>query len=194
MSRTIEEITKSKGALSGSEPDSTASQTMKAVRIHMDNAFGKKSTAVAAAGRKLLSFLLCVGFTVVLFDPPLASAQVPDGTIELSGGKIAAGLGYSWGSGTLIFQGKRYPLTVSGVDLGSVGVNEYTAYGTVTGLSSPQDIDGIFTRIGTGLTLGGGGDIATMRNENGATIQLASTTEGLNVTLAVTGMKVSVGD
>ena len=194
MSRTIEEITKSKGALSGSEPDSTASQTMKAVRIHMENAFRKKSTAVAAAGRKLLFFLLCVGLTVVLFDPPLASAQVPDGTIELSGGKIAAGLGYSWGSGTLIFQGNRYPLTVSGISLGSVGANEYTASGTVTGLSSPQDINGIYTRVGTGLTLGGGADIAAMRNENGVTIQLASTTEGLNVSLAVTGMKISIAD
>ena len=187
MSRTIEAISKYKGASSGSEPDSTTSQTMK------DNAFRKKSIAVAAAGRKLL-FLLCVGLTVMLFHPPLASAQVPDGTIELSGGKIAAGIGYSWGSGTLIFQGKRYPLTVSGISLGSVGVNEYAASGTVAGLSSPQDINGIFTRIGTGLTLGGGADIAAMRNENGVTIQLASTTEGLNVSLAVTGMKISIAD
>ena len=102
MSRTIEAISKSKGASSGSEPDSTASQTMK------DNAFRKKSIAVTAAGRKLL-FLLCVGLTVMLFHPPLASAQVPDGTIELSGGKIAAGIGYSWGSGTLIFPRKPLP-------------------------------------------------------------------------------------
>ena len=188
MSRTIEAITKSKGASSGSEPDSTESQTMKA------KTFREKSTTAAEAGRKLLLFLLCVGLTVVLFHPQLASAQVPDGTIELSGGKIAAGLGYSWGSGTLIFQGKRYPLTVSGIALGSVGVNEYTASGTVTGLSSPQDINGIFSRIGTGLTLGGGADIAAMRNENGVTIQLASTTEGLNFTLAVTGMKISIAD
>jgi hypothetical protein len=166
---------------------------MKAVRIHMDNAFRKKSIDIAEARRKLV-FLLCVGLTLVLFHPPLASAQVPDGTIELSGGKIAAGLGYSWGSGTLILQGKRYPLTVSGISLGSVGANEYTASGTVTGLRSPQDINGIYARVGTGLTLGGGADIAAMRNENGVTIQLASTTEGLNFTLAVTGMKISIAD
>jgi hypothetical protein len=96
---------------------------MEAVRIHMDNAFRKKSIDIAEARRKLV-FLLCVGLTLVLFHPPLASAQVPDGTIELSGGKIAAGIGYSWGSGTLIFQGSRYPLTVSGIGLGSVGAND----------------------------------------------------------------------
>jgi hypothetical protein len=55
---------------------------------------------------------------------------------------------YSWGSGTLIFKGKRYPLTVSGIGLGSVGVNEYTGSGTVTGLKRPQDINGIFARVG----------------------------------------------
>lgn len=31
-----------------------------------------------------------------------------------------------------------------------------------------------------------------MRNENGVTIQLDSTTEGLNVSLGATGMKISI--
>lgn len=36
------------------------------------------------------------------------SAQTPDGIIELSGGSLAVGIGYTWGSGTLIVQGRRY--------------------------------------------------------------------------------------
>ena len=120
------------------------------------------------------------------------SAAVPDGTIELSGGRVAAGLGYSWGSGTLIFKVKRYPLSVTGIVLGSVGVNEYTGAGTITGLKRPKDINGIFARVGTGLTLGGGASIAEMRNDNGVTIQLYSTLEGLSVSLGATGMKVSI--
>jgi hypothetical protein len=47
-----------------------------------------------------------------------ASAAAADGTIALSGGKIAAGVGYSWGHGTLIFKGKRYALNVSGIGSG----------------------------------------------------------------------------
>ena len=94
--------------------------------------------------------------------------------------------------GTLIFKGKRYPLTVSGIGLGSVGVNDYTAAGTVTGLQRPQDINGIFTRVGTGLTLGGGASIAEMRNDSGVTIQLDSTTEGLSVSLGAAGMKIAI--
>ena len=76
----------------------------------------------------------------------------------------------------------------------SVGVIDYTAAGSVTGLKRPTDINGIYTRIGTGLTLGGGASIAEMRNEKGVTIQLDSTTEGLSVSLAATGMKVSIGN
>src|ERR1700745_2397485 len=115
----------------------------------------KRSAALAAVVRKLL-FLLCAGLGLLLCQVAPASAATRDGTIELSGGKVAAGVGYSWGSGTLIFKGKRYPLNISGIGLGSVGVNEYTASGHVTGLRRANDINGIFTAVGTGLTLGGG--------------------------------------
>jgi hypothetical protein len=36
-----------------------------------------------------------------------ASAAIPDGRIELSGGKVAAGIGYSLGAGTLSSHGKQ---------------------------------------------------------------------------------------
>jgi hypothetical protein len=132
---------------------------------------------------------------LLLGQPAPASAAAADGSIELSGGKVATGVGYSWGHGTLIFKGKRYPLSISGISLGSVGVNEYTGSGTVTGLRTARDINGIFTAVGTGLTLDGGTSIAEMRNEHGVTIQLLdSTTEGLSVSLAAQGVAVSIAD
>jgi hypothetical protein len=140
-----------------------------------------------------LMCLLCVGVGLLsLAQPAPASAAVSDGRIELSGGKLAAGVGYTWGSGTLFFDGKRYPLTVSGVSVGTAGVNEYTATGTITGMNRPQDINGIFSAVGTGLTVGGGASVAAMTNEKGVTIQLDSTTEGLSATLAVKGIQISL--
>jgi hypothetical protein len=154
----------------------------------------KKSCGLAALTRKLLCFL-CVGMGLLLLGHPVpASAAPADGTIELSGGKVAAGVGYSWGSGTLIFKGKRYPLNINGISLGSVGIDEYTGSGTVTGLRTARDINGIFTAVGTGLTLGRGANIAEMRNENGVTIQLDSTIEGLSVSLAAKGVEVSIAE
>jgi hypothetical protein len=147
-----------------------------------------------ARATSMLMCLLCVGVGFLsLAQPAPASAATSDGRIELSGGNIAAGVAYTWGSGTLFFQGKRYALTVGGVSLGSAGVNEYTASGTITGLTKPRDINRIFSAVGTGLTLGGGASIAEMTNDKGVTIHiLDSTTEGLSATLALKGVHISI--
>ena len=136
--------------------------------------------------------VLAAGFGLLLFEAAPASTQTPDAVIELSGGSAAVGIGYSWGGGTLIFQGKRYPVKISGISVASVGVTEYTAAGSVTGLKTPQDINGVFTSVAAGGTLGGGGAVAAMRNQNGVTINLSSTTQGLSLTLAAEGMKISL--
>ena len=122
--------------------------------------------------------VLAVGLGLSLVQALPASAQAPDGVIELSGGSVAAGIGFSWGSGTLIFQGQRYPLKVSGFTLSSVGITDYTAAGNVTGLRTAQDINGVYTSVAAGATLGGGGNIAAMKNQNGVVIQMTTTTAG----------------
>src|SRR5262245_60891256 len=116
----------------------------------------RKILAVPGAG---LGLLLC--------QPAISSAETPDATGELSGGSAALGIGYTWGSGTLIYQGKRYALKVDGLALASVGVTEYTASGSVTGLRKLEDIGGIYTAVAAGGTLGGGADVAAMQNQNG---------------------------
>jgi hypothetical protein len=136
--------------------------------------------------------LLSVGVALLLANPLVSSAQVPDGVIELSGGSVSAGIGYSWGSGTLIFQGKRYPLKISGISLVTVGVTDYTAAGSVEGLKTPQDINGVFTSVSAGATLGGGGSVAAMKNQNGVVIHLTSTSTGLSLSLAAAGLKIAL--
>ena len=59
-------------------------------------------------------------------------------------------------------------------------------------MSRPQDINGIFSAVGTGLTLGGGASVAAMTNDKGVTIQLDSTIEGLSATVAVKGIQISL--
>lgn len=141
--------------------------------------------------KKYLS-LRAVAVGLMLAGPAAAWAQTPDGVIELSGGAVAAGIGYSWGHGTLIYQGQRYPLRISGVSLASVGVTQYTAAGSVEGLKSAESINGVFTSVSAGATLGGGANIAAMRNQNGVVIHLTSTTAGLGLSLAAQGMKVTL--
>jgi hypothetical protein len=161
----------------------------------MTQIFKKQSPLLEGLTRKLLC-LLSVGVGLFLLGHPApASAAIPEGRIELSGGNVAAGVGYSWGSGTLFFHGKRYPISISGLSLGTAGINEYTASGTVTGLKKAQDINGRFTAVGTGLTLGGGASIAEMKNDNGVIIQLLdSTSEGLSASLAIKRLQISIAE
>jgi hypothetical protein len=125
----------------------------------------------------------------------VASAEgekAPDATLRLSSGSVAAGVGFSWGSGTLTYKGKDYPVSVSGLSVGSVGVTSATASGKVYNLKELKDFDGTFTAVGAGLTAAGGGAIATMRNQNGVTIDLVSTTEGVKITLGAAGVSMNI--
>jgi hypothetical protein len=141
---------------------------------------------------KRLLVLPALVFCLLIAQYSSSSAESHDAVIELSGGAVAVGIGYSWGSGTLIFQGKRYPLKVSGLSVASVGITDYTAAGSVENLKRPQDIAGIYTAVAAGGTLGGGGGVAAMKNQYGVVIHLTSTTQGLSLTLAAEGLKIAL--
>jgi len=136
-------------------------------------------------------FIGLVTSLLALF-PAMAADQAPDGTIELSGGSVAVGIGYSWGSGKLVFQGKQYPLKVEGLSIADVGVSDYTATGSVYNLKKLEDFEGTYAAVTAGATVGGGVSGAVMRNQNGVLIQLSATRQGLQFTLAPAGIKLSL--
>jgi len=118
--------------------------------------------------------------------------QKPSGTIELKGGSVAVGVGFSWGSGTLHFHGKSYPISADGFDVGDVGVSNIAASGTVYNLKNLADFDGNYTSAAAGAAVAGGGSVLTMANQNGVKINLKSTTRGVKLTLGVGGVKLAV--
>lgn len=62
----------------------------------------------------------------------------------------------------------KYPITVDGLSAGSVGATDITASGKVYHLKKLEDFEGNYAAVRTGATVGGGGSVATMRNQNGA--------------------------
>jgi hypothetical protein len=119
-----------------------------------------------------------------------AAREIPSGTIELSGGSVAAGVGYTWGSGILIFQGHKYPIQVQGLSAVHVGLSDYTASGTVYNLPKLSDIDGVYTAVSAGAAIGGGASATAMRNSHGVVIQMVATHEGLNFSLGPKGVTI----
>lgn len=62
-----------------------------------------RAIVVRIAAGALIAF--CGGLAV-------AQERRPDATLQLSQGSVAAGIGFSWGKGTLTYEGKTYPVKV----------------------------------------------------------------------------------
>ncbi|HME68513.1 MAG TPA: hypothetical protein VKM54_01430 [Myxococcota bacterium] len=139
---------------------------------------------------RLLALLFALAWLVASGFP--AEAAEPNATLQLTGGAVAAGVGFSWGSGTLTFRGKQYPVSVAGLSVGDVGIVRATAKGDVYGLQKVQDFDGTYTAYAVGSTIGGGGSIATLRNQNGVVIKIVATTQGLKLTLSASGVRMTI--
>src|SRR5262245_22563598 len=136
-----------------------------------------------------------IGLAVCLWLIPgavSAAEPLPSARLQLSEGSVAAGVGFSWGKGTLTFKGKDYPVKVEGLSVGDVGVTQVQANGDVYNLNKLEDFNGNYTAVGAGATLAGGGDAITMTNQNGVKIKLRNTTQGVALKLDVSGIKMSV--
>ena len=136
-----------------------------------------------------LAVVVGLGLTVAV---ALAGESARDGTLELKGGSAAAGVGFSWGSGTLTYKGKQYPVRADGFDVGDIGITNITASGKVHGLRRLDDFDGNYTAVGAAAAAAGGGSAVTMENQNGVKVDLLSTTQGVKLALAVGGVKMNI--
>jgi outer membrane immunogenic protein len=126
--------------------------------------------------------------------PPPAAASLgsTEGTITFTGGAIAVGVGFQWGSGSLTYQGQQYPFRVSGLSVVDVGVTRVSASGTVRNLRNVADFSGNYVSMSAGAALAGGGSVTTLRNQNGVVIDGVSTAQGVRLTLAPGGVNITL--
>ena len=120
------------------------------------------------------------------------SAMAQDGTIRFSGGHVAFIGAVQWGSGTLHTHGKSVPIKVGGVGVGAIGANSFSAEGEVYHLRHVRDIVGTYTAINASATAGAGAGVLDMTNEHGVEIRAHSTSAGLSLSLAPTGMRIDL--
>lgn len=137
-------------------------------------------------GLLLLVLVVITGFTQA------AKEEKPDATIRLSGGSFAAGIGFSWGKGTLTYKGKDHPISVTGLSLGKVGITGVTASGEVYNLKKLEDFDGNYTAAGAGMTLAGGRSAIALKNQTGVRVGLSATTRGVDVTVGGGGVEMKL--
>jgi hypothetical protein len=141
--------------------------------------------------RKIGVLLLVLG-VVAGFTQAAEKKQKPDATLKLSGGSVAAGIGWSWGSGTLTYKGKEYSVKVTGLSLGKVGITGASAVGEVYNLKNLADFDGHYNAGGVGATLAGGQSAIAMTNQNDVKVLLEAQTRGIDLTIAGGGVTMKI--
>jgi len=120
-------------------------------------------------------------------------AAAADGKIELVLYKAGFIVGGSGGSGTLIFQGKEYPLSIGGVSLGAtIGVSKAELVGEVLNLKNVSDIEGTYTAGQASVAVAGGAKVAELKNSKGVVLKVKGKQIGLEFALDLSGMQLSL--
>src|SRR2546430_8111935 len=95
---------------------------------------------------------------------------------------MAAGSDVSWGSGTLTYKGKDYPVSVNGLSLGKVGITGGSASGEVYHLKKLEDFNGHYNAGGAGMTITGGREGIAKKKQKGVESLFFSTPPGVYLT------------
>jgi hypothetical protein len=121
--------------------------------------------------------------------------RLPAGFVKLNFKSIGLGVGGSSGDGVLSYQGKDYPVVISGVNLADVGVSQFQGAGKVYDLKNVADFSGNYVATQAAFAVRGGQGSLSMRNAKGVTIvilQDEGKESGTRFSLGPSGVTVSL--
>jgi lipid-binding SYLF domain-containing protein len=134
-----------------------------------------------------------IGLIAIIGATVSSAAYADSGIIRFSVLKAGWFIGGSGGSGTLIFHGRRYPVSIGGLSAGLVfGASETHFVGTVSNIFSPWDVAGVYGAAGAGAALVFGASAIVLENEKGAVLSLSGRQVGLIANVDLSGMAISV--
>ena len=123
---------------------------------------------------------------------PVAPGAI-SGTMTLSAQGAAAGVGYTWGDGILMFHGHRYHFSVNGVSIADIGYSKVTGKGRVYHLRNVKDFSGTYAAATGQATAGDsgiGGQI--LENANGVQIRIDQVSRGARLQGSVGGITLTL--
>jgi hypothetical protein len=132
---------------------------------------------------------LAATLTPVLAAPSWAAT----GTVHVEIAKAGFIVGVGGGRGTLVFQGRRYPLRVGGLSFGAtIGASKADLVGRASNLRRASDIAGTYTAVAVGAAAGGGASTIRLQNARGVVLDLRGRTIGLELNANVSGVEISL--
>ena len=133
-----------------------------------------------------------IAMAALVLTVGLAWAEDTTGKVTIETMSAGVGLGVTWGDGVLDYRGEKYPFTVRSFDVGDIGVAKVIATGMVFNLKSVEDFSGMFAAVVASGTLGGGAGSGAMYNNNKVSMVWTGTNQGLNLSLAHSGINVQL--
>ena len=122
-----------------------------------------------------------------------SAARAESGSISFAVYKAGWFIGGSGGEGTLVFHGRRYPISIGGISAGFVfGASKTYFRGTVSRIRGPGDVAGVYGAAGGGGALGVGAQAIVLRNEKGAVLTLTGRQVGLQINADLSGLSISL--
>jgi len=134
-------------------------------------------------------YLLVLAFATTALS---ADAPKPSGKVSITSTSIAAGIGVSWGDGTLNFNGKDHKFSIQGLTLVDFGISKADAVGDVYNLTDVSKFEGNYLAGEAGFALAGGMGGMSLRNQNGVIMHLRSVTTGAKLQLGPSGMNIKL--
>src|SRR6476659_4554927 len=133
----------------------------------------------------VLGFLASVGFSTP------SRAETGQVAVVFTKGGFIVGVG--GGRGVLVFRGKKYPFTVSGMSVGfTIGASTTKFVGRALNLRSPGDLAGSYAVGGAGGALAAGAGAVQLQNANGVILQLSGPRIGVEASAAVGGVTITM--
>ena len=126
--------------------------------------------------------------TVAGFSTPSRADTGQVAVVFTKGGFI---VGIGGGEGVLVYHGKKYPFTVSGMSVGfTIGASTTKLVGRALNLRGPQSIEGSYAAGGAGGAIAAGAGAVQLQNGNGVILQLSGPKVGAEVSAAVGGVTI----
>lgn len=123
----------------------------------------------------------------------VSTAYADSGGISFTVVKAGFVIGGSGGSGTLYFHGQRYPLAIGGISYGfTFGASETHFRGTVSHISGPADVSGVYAAGNVGAAVGRGAQAIVLTNQHGAILTLTGRSVGAIVSADLNGLVITV--
>jgi hypothetical protein len=144
------------------------------------------------ASRILLSMVMAALLLVAVTPGTAQQPYYPIGSVSIDMTSVAAGIGFSSGSGVLRFEGKRYLFKIDGLSVGNVGIASISAVGNVYNMNNISQFAGNYAAVGAGLALAGGAAGLKMQNQSGVIINLYAVQQGVQLNIGPQGFNITM--